>query len=714
VRRRCAPPESPTRPSTTRRGRHAAEPAHVGGQPLRILIVEDEPAIAAAVAASLAAEGHAVDTVADGAEAITWAETYPYDLVVLDVILPSLDGFEVCRRLRADGFAEPILMLTAVADVDARVTGLDHGADDYLAKPHSPSPSGESDGSGWSRRSGNGRESSGRPHTRYDRSVTDPASGDPLAAFSWHPEPELVWYADEAASRDAIAALGAAAWEVALDWLYEEGLRRPTGGAGYAELRRDYFGARPDAPAATVGPGPAPTAPASAEAVLAEFRARLLDRQFSTVHRRSFSYFAPPPLLMSVVGELLAQVIDQCVDVWHSGPSAALVEEETVRWLCDLVGFGPRSFGVLTSGGVMANTMAMAVARDVHLAHLVAPDAPHPRPPRAGALAGARVYASDQAHFSIARALDLLGFEPDALRIVGSDDRFRLHAAPVAAAIAEDRAAGLRPFAIAAVAGSTNTGSVDLIGELADLAGAEDLWLHVDAAYGGGALLSRRDAARVPHLYRADSVTIDPHKWFFQPFDIGALLVRRGSDLRTTFDRDAEYYRSPGHAEEPLSFYRLSMEGSRRFRALKLWLSWKHLGTTGLGRLVERTNDLAAHLARRIAESDDFEASPSEPELSVVCFRHLPGGRSAATGIDEGALDTYQDRLQRALEASGEGWVSTTRLLGRTWLRAGIVNYLSTESDADGLLDSLRRIGADVARSMGPAVRGHHGPADEG
>jgi aromatic-L-amino-acid decarboxylase len=571
-----------------------------------------------------------------------------------------------------------------------------------------------------------------RTSGRYHRSMTDRPREAPLAAFAWHPEPELIWYADEAASREAIAALGAAAWEVALDWLYEEGFRRPTGETDFGEARRAFFGAPRDAAAAVVGPGPAPAAPMPADAVLAEFRARLLDRQFSTVHRRSFSYFAPPPLLMSVVGELLAQVTDQCVDVWHSGPSAALVEEETVRWLCDLVGFGPGSFGVLTSGGVMANTMAMAVARDVHLARLVAPGAgharpqpdtprpqpdtprpqpdgprPHPPPPRASALAGARVYASDQAHFSIARALDLLGFEPGALRLIPSDDRFRLRAAPVAAAIAEDRAAGLRPFAIAAVAGSTNTGSVDRIGDLADLAVTEDLWLHVDAAYGGGALLSRRDAARVPHLDRADSVTIDPHKWFFQPFDIGALLVRRGSDLRTTFDRDAEYYRTPGHAEEPLSFYRLSMEGSRRFRALKLWLSWKHLGTTGLGRLVERTDDLAAHLARRISESDDFDALPSEPELSVVCFRHLPGGRSATAGIDEGTLDTYQDRLQRTLEASGEGWVSTTRLHGRTWLRAGIVNYLSTEDDADGLLDSLRRIGADVARSMGLAVAGH-------
>ncbi len=553
-----------------------------------------------------------------------------------------------------------------------------------------------------------------RTSGRYHRSMTDRPRADPLAAFAWHPEPELIWYADEAASRDAIAALGAAAWEVALDWLYDEGFRRPTAGTGYAEYRRDFFGAQRDPATAAVGPGPAPVAPAPGGAVLAEFRARLLDRQFSTVHRRSFSYFAPPPLLMSVVGELLAQVTDQCVDVWHSGPSAALVEEETVRWLCDLVGFEPGSFGALTSGGVMANTMAMAVARDVHLARLVAPDASRPRPPRAGALAGARVYASDQAHFSIARALDLLGFEPDALRLIQSDDRFRLQAAPVAAAIAEDRAAGIRPFAIAAVAGSTNTGSVDRIGDLADLAAAEDLWLHVDAAYGGGALLSRRDAARVPHLDRAHSVTVDPHKWFFQPFDIGALLVRRGSDLRTAFDRDAEYYRTPGHDEEPLSFYRLSVEGSRRFRALKLWLSWKHLGTTGLGRLVERTNDLAAHLARRIADSDDFEALPSEPALSVVCFRHLPGGRSAAAGIDEGVLDTYQDRLQHALEASGEAWVSTTRLRRRTWLRAGIVNYLSTEDDADGLLDSLRRIGADVARSMGPAVGGHDRSADGG
>jgi aromatic-L-amino-acid decarboxylase len=541
--------------------------------------------------------------------------------------------------------------------------------------------------------------------------VDERPARDPLDAFAWHPDPELVWYADPSRSREGAEALGAAAWEVALDWLYDEGFRRPTGPLHYPETRRRWYGAAPDAPAADVGPGPAPADPVAAAAVLDEFRARLAEHQFSSVHPLSWSYFTPPPLLLSVVGELLAQVIDQGVDVWHCAPTGAFVEEETVRWLCDLVGYGPGSFGVLTSGGVMANIMAMTVARDVHLARLVAGRAGHddgsrargeplPEPPRAGALAGARAYASDQAHFSIGRALDILGFPPETLRILPSDDRFRLRAGPVADAIAEDRRAGLRPFCIAAVAGSTNTGSVDDVAALADLAAAEDLWLHVDAAYGGAALLSERDARRIGSLDRADSVTVDPHKWFFQPYDVGSLLVRRRDDLRDTFHREPEYYRTPGHEEEPLSFYQYSMEGTRRFRALKLWMSWKHLGTRGLGRLVERTDDLAARLAALASASDDFEAMPAEPELSVVCFRWLPGGRSAAARLDPATLDDVQDRLQRALEASGEGWVSTTRLRGATWLRAGIVNYLSTEEDADRMLAILRRLGAGVAGEM--------------
>jgi glutamate/tyrosine decarboxylase-like PLP-dependent enzyme len=339
--------------------------------------------------------------------------------------------------------------------------------------------------------------------------------------------------------------------------------------------------------------------------------------------------------------------------------------------------------------------MAMALVRDIHLRALLGVD----RPPRGGALDGIRIYTSDQAHFSIARALDELGFPPSTLAVVASDDRFRLRASPVAEAIRSDRDRGLRPTAIAAVAGSTNTGSIDAISELANLAVAEGLWLHVDAAYGGAVRLSKRDAGRVPALERADSVAIDPHKWFFQAYDVGALLVSDGGDLRTVFDHSPEYYRggdaSPGAPHEgddghddagQLNFYKLGFEGTRRWRALKLWLSWRHLGTDGLGRLVERTNDLAAYLASRIAESGDFEALPAEPDLSVVCFRHLSGG---------GDLDAHQDRLQAALERSGDGWLSTTRLRGSTWLRAGIVNYLSTEADVDVLLERLRDLAGD-------------------
>jgi glutamate/tyrosine decarboxylase-like PLP-dependent enzyme len=527
---------------------------------------------------------------------------------------------------------------------------------------------------------------------------TAPADVDAyLERFGWHPEPALIGYRDEAASRATLERLGEATWRTALDFLYGRAMERAMGDpGGYEELRAKYYG-----PGGS--PSPAPGAPTPASAILDEFQARVAGGMMNAQHPRQFGYFTPPPLPISIMGELLAQMANQGVDVWHAGPVAAFVEEEVVRWLCDLVGYGPGSFGLLTSGGVMANFMGMAIARDVHLGRLLGKG----RPPRGGMLDRVRMYTSDQTHFSIARSLDELGFPPETLVVIPSDEAFHLRGAAVADAVARDRAAGLVPFAIAAVAGSTNTGSVDAIGELADVAAAEDLWLHIDAAYGGAARLSRRDAGRVPDLERADSVTVDPHKWFFQAYDIGGLVVRDGRHLGITFGgRSPEYYRggegdlpaepTDRHAarSEQLNFYKLSFEGTRRWRALKLWMSWKHLGTEGFGRLIEANVDLAAHLARRCAGADDFEAVPMVPELSVVCFRHLPGGRSAALALPAEALDAHQDALQAALERSGDGWLTTTRLRGATYLRAGIVNYLATEEDIDHLLATLRRLAA--------------------
>jgi aromatic-L-amino-acid decarboxylase len=519
--------------------------------------------------------------------------------------------------------------------------------------------------------------------------VTD----DPLAPFRWHPEPELIGVRDAGTSRSALERAGEATWRTALDWLYGEAMVRSMGvPTSYAQLRREYFGD-------TARPGRAPAEPATLDAVLERFSTRIAPHNLSSWHPRTLSYFTPPPLVASIAGETLAQWLNQGVDVWHAGPVAAFVEEEVGRWLCDLVGYGERSFGLCTSGGVMANFIAMALVRDLHLRALRG--ASHP--PRGAALENVRVYGSDQTHFSIARALDELGFPPETLVVLPADDRFRLRAAPVAEAIAADRARGVTPVAICAVAGSTNTGSVDLVPELADLARAEGLWLHVDAAYGGAARLSTRDAGRVPGLELADSVTVDPHKWFFQAYDLGALLVREGDHLRQAFDRSPEYYRGgEGMAGAPdagdhagqLNFYKLGFEGTRRFRALKLWASWHHLGTAGLGRLIERNDDVAAYLAGRCRDADDFDVLPAEPELSVVCFRHLPGGADAASAMDPAALDAHQDRLAAALEASGDGWLSTTTLRGRTYLRAGVVNYLTGEADIDRLLTTLRSLAA--------------------
>lgn len=534
-----------------------------------------------------------------------------------------------------------------------------------------------------------------------------PGTGSPdrvpgRSRFAWHPEPELLDVRDESASRPELERLGRAAWESALDYVYRQGLRRGMGEpSDPAELRALFFGP-------SGSPGPAPTEPTPWPSLLEEFDTRLAPHSLSAWHPRSWAYFTPPPLWLSVVGEVLAQVMQQGVDVWHAGPVAAYVEEEVVRWLCDLAGLGPGSFGLLTSGGVMSNFMALAIARDVHLARLLEgagaadefPAAVSQPPPRGRQLEGVRVYASDQAHFSIARALDELGFPRDTLVVVPSDEDLVLRAPAVERAIGQDRSAGLRPLAIAAVAGSTSSGSVDDVPELARVARGEGLWLHVDAAYGGAARLSARDAGRLPGLELADSVTLDPHKWFFQAYDIGGLLLRDGSLLARTFSRRPEYYRGGGETAsrhdtesgEELDFYRLGFEGTRRWRALKLWLSWKHLGTTGLGRLVEANNDLAAALSARIEQGPDFETALIHPPLSVVCFRHLPGGRAAAASLAPEALDAHQDALQARLERSGAGWLSTTRLRGRTWLRAGILNPMSDESDVEGLLSELRRL----------------------
>jgi aromatic-L-amino-acid/L-tryptophan decarboxylase len=480
----------------------------------------------------------------------------------------------------------------------------------------------------------------------------------------------LVDHRDPERSREALRSLGTAVWTDALDWLYGPAAEVPTEGLTYEASRERFFGTSGD-------PTNPPSDGRSWREVLADVRERVAGDAFSHAHPRTFAYFTPPPLPLAIAGDVWAPWLNQGVDVWQGAPAATFVEEEVIGWLRSLIGFPEESFGVLTSGGAMANLMALAVARD----HASALD----EQPRASALGPMRVYGSDQTHFSITRALDILGFDERTFRAIATDERFHIDVDELARAIEDDLAAGARPFAIVAVAGTTNTGAVDPIPAMADVATRYGLWLHVDAAYGGAVLLSERDADRVPGLELADSVTLDPHKWFFQPYDIGGLLVRRRDDLSTTFHRAPEYLRS-SHAE-PLDWYHYTLEGTRRFRGLKLWMSWQHLGTRGFGQLVERTNDLAGYIAARCRDDPSLELAVDPPELSVVCFRILPDGR---TGLTEDDIDTHQDLVQRELERSRAGWLSTTTLRGRTYLRAGVMNYMGREADIDGLLDAVR------------------------
>ncbi|HKN47986.1 MAG TPA: pyridoxal-dependent decarboxylase, partial [Candidatus Polarisedimenticolia bacterium] len=238
------------------------------------------------------------------------------------------------------------------------------------------------------------------------------------------PDPELLEIRDAGRSRSSLERLGAAIWTQALDWLYGEAMVRPIQRESYPDSRRRFFGPSNE-------PAPAPQVGSPSDEVLAEFRDRVAPMTFNAQFPGAFSYFTPPPLALSIGGEVLAQWLHQGVDVWHAGPIGAFVEEEVVGWLRDVVGTGAGSWGVLTSGGAMANLMALAIARDTHLARLLGGDGP----PRGAALEGVRVYASDQTHFSVERGLDILGFPSGTLRVIASDDRFRLQAGPIADAI---------------------------------------------------------------------------------------------------------------------------------------------------------------------------------------------------------------------------------------------------------------------------------------
>lgn len=418
-----------------------------------------------------------------------------------------------------------------------------------------------------------------------------------------------------------------------------------------------------------------PREPAALEAVFAELEEKLIPWCTQVGHPGYMGLITPSPLPAGILADFMASALNQNVGAWSIGPSATALERRVVRWLDDLAGLPPGAGGLLTSGGMMANFIGLKLARDW---------ASGDRAQVEGVTTRFTAYTSDERHVSVDKAADAVGIGRTGLRVIESAADFTLPLDRLAATIAEDRRNGCTPMAIVAMGGSTNTGAVDDLPALRALADREKMWLHVDAAYGGGMLLSEAHPGALAGIHLADSITIDPHKWFYAPLDAGALLVRDETRLTRSFGLQPAYLTDPLDPEGlRYNYYVHGFEQSRRFRGLKVWVSLKRYGARQLGAWVDANVAQARHLYERATALPEFEVAVA-PRLSATCLRYRAGEMSAAERHDLHA------RVARRVGEGGRFWISTTELKGHTWFRVNPVNFRTEIRHMDELLELLR------------------------
>jgi aromatic-L-amino-acid/L-tryptophan decarboxylase len=370
----------------------------------------------------------------------------------------------------------------------------------------------------------------------------------------------------------------------------------------------------------------------------------------------------------SALGDFIASAVNLHAGSWMEGAGPSRVELVVLDWFKQWIGYPREAAGLLVSGGSAANLTALACAREV----LVGPMDDR-----------AVVYMGDQAHSSIRRAASVLGFRADQLRVLPSDGDHRLRPETVAAAMRADVAAGRRPLLLAAAAGATNTGAIDPLSGLARVCREHGVWLHVDAAYGGFAALSERGRCALTGLELADSVTLDPHKWLYQPVGCGCLLVRDGHALERAFAVTAPYLGDAARRDGEVNFGDLGLEQSRPFRALRVWLSVTFFGVAAFRAAIDRALDLAEVARHRIAEDHALE-SIARGELGITCFRRrTDGGEREAARVNAA--------LVAAWEATGNGLLSSTRLGDRYTVRLCALNPATSPADVEAVLDFFAR-----------------------
>jgi|SRR5579884_482249 len=430
---------------------------------------------------------------------------------------------------------------------------------------------------------------------------------------------------------------------------FEHGRERPAIRTGDAQELR-----------AALGAGPAPEEPSDPQACIQALLDTALTHMQHGDHPRYFARVPGPSSFVGVLGDWLATGFNTLVTSWAGSSGPATVELVALDWLRQLLGLPEETEGVLVSGGSMANLTALAAAR-------------HDGGPGV-------VYMSDQAHASIARGLSALGFPADHVVVLPSDPGFRLDPDAVRAAVERDRAAGRRPGFVVASAGTTNTGAVDPLGPLADLCSEQDMWLHVDGAYGAPAALCPAGRAALKGLPRADSLVLDPHKWLFQPYDSGCVFVRRPGALARAFTMDPEYLVDTRGRGGEVDFRDRTLELSRRGRALKLWLTLRTYGAARLRSAIARGIELAEY-AEGLIRSDERWDIVTPAQLAVVTF--------ARRGADPG----HAARAAAELTCDGYAAVSSTTLKGRSALRLCTINPRTTEPEIAATLERLAAAG---------------------
>lgn len=406
---------------------------------------------------------------------------------------------------------------------------------------------------------------------------------------------------------------------------------------------------------------------------------RPFDELFAEIQEavaRTFEYSGPGylayipggGLFTAALAEFIAQGVNRYAGLWGPSPAVVQLEENVARWLCDLFDLPAGSQGILTSGGSMANFSAVVTARHAKLG----PD-----------FLDGTYYVSAQTHASVTKAASLAGFSERNLRIVPTDRELRLDPEALENLIEADRRAGLRPFLVVASAGTTNTGAIDPINDVADIAAQHELWLHVDGAYGGFFQLTERGRARFDGITRADSITLDPHKGMFLPYGTGALVVRDGTALRDAHFEGAAYLQDLAPEGELPNYSEYSLELSRDWRGLRVWMPLVLHGVGAFREALDEKLDLTLRLRDALAE-DPLLALPWDPQLTVVAFRLAEGDQEANT------------RLLHRINESKRVFLSSTLVQDRYWIRACIVSHRTHADRIDECIEIVRKAAAEV------------------